>query len=264
MSTLELEARLDNLLSTSQKETEDIDLFAPITDREECPICMLPLPITGETLFMTCCGKRICQGCAFKDIMTKFNNGVPDDEHPCAFCRQKAVVQNCLKEIKKLLKTNNAEAFIQMAIYYQQGNGGVMQSDTKALEMRIRAADGNADAFIHIGYHCITVDQDKSKGLAFYEVSAKKGSVLAHLHLADFHSKNGNTQISIKHLRIGASAGDQKAMDGLMKCYKNKLLAKEELAQTLRAFQASSDAMKSKDRDDERAVRQRHGVIGYG
>ena len=34
MTTLELEARLDNLLSTAQIETADIDIFAPIAERE--------------------------------------------------------------------------------------------------------------------------------------------------------------------------------------------------------------------------------------
>jgi len=39
MATLEeLEARLNNLLSTAQVETKDIDLFAPIEEKEECPI----------------------------------------------------------------------------------------------------------------------------------------------------------------------------------------------------------------------------------
>jgi len=36
----------------------------------------------------------------------------------------------------------------------------------------------------------------------------------------------------------------------MMKMYKLKLLSKEDLAQTLRACQASQNEMKSKDRDD--------------
>ena len=46
MASLELKARLDTLLSTAQAETADIDLFATIDiqEREECPICMIPLP----------------------------------------------------------------------------------------------------------------------------------------------------------------------------------------------------------------------------
>ena len=35
MVSLELEARLDNLLATAQEETKDIDLFAPIQERED-------------------------------------------------------------------------------------------------------------------------------------------------------------------------------------------------------------------------------------
>ena len=49
--------------------------------------------------------------------------------------------------------------------------------------MRIRAAElGYAVAFGFIGQHYeggIAVEQDKSKAVAFYEVSAKKGSISA-------------------------------------------------------------------------------------
>ena len=37
--------------------------------------------------------------------------------------------------------------------------------------------------------------------------------------------------------------------------YKDKILSKEELTQTLRDFQSSQNEMKSKDRDDERMQR---------
>jgi hypothetical protein len=69
MATLDLEARLDNLLATAQEETKDIDLFAPIQEREECPICMIPLPMRDdETVFKLCCGKVICSGCVYKNV----------------------------------------------------------------------------------------------------------------------------------------------------------------------------------------------------
>ena len=57
-------------------------------------------------------------------------------------------------------------------------------------------------------------------------------------------------QTSIKHTKVAASAGDQDSMDGLMKAYRDKLIAKEELTQILRAHQTSSNEMKSKDRDE--------------
>ena len=87
-----------------------------------------------------------------------------------------------------------------------------------------------------------------SKALEFYEVSAKKGSVKAHKVLARFHERNGDIDVYIKHLKVVASAGDQDSMDDLLKLYKNEALTKDELTQTLRAFQASCIEMKNKDR----------------
>ena len=51
---------------------------------------------------------------------------------------------------------------------------------------------------------------------------------------------------------MAASAGYEPAMDVLMDQYKQKLIPKEDLTRTLRQFQASYDAMKSKDREDFR------------
>ena len=91
----------------------------------------------------------------------------------------------------------------------------------------------------------------------FYRVAAKKGSILAHRYLADFYRSNWNNFESIKHLKVVASAGDQESMDDLMRHYKNKLLSKEEITQTLRAFQTSNNELKSKDREDARAFMER-------
>ena len=106
MVSSELEARLDNLLSTAQEETADIDLFTPIiiTEREECPICMIPLPIDqSETTFAICCGKCICRGCSYKQTLTEMKKGVPDHEQKCAFCCQ-LDPKNHVKALKKLMK----------------------------------------------------------------------------------------------------------------------------------------------------------------
>ena len=184
MVSLELEARLDNLLSTAQEETADIDLFAPIALREECPICLIPLPFSGnEVTFSICCGINICNGCACKELLNNFKKGVMDiHEQKCAFCRQ-PYPENGIKATKKLMKKKNPQAFMRMAHRYEEGQD-VFQSDTKVLEMRISAAElGEANAYGYIG-QCyrdgIVVEQDMSKALAFYEVSAKKGSYAFH------------------------------------------------------------------------------------
>jgi len=87
-----------------------------------------------------------------------------------------------------------------------------------------------------------------SRVFEFLEIAAKKGSFPAML--AIFHEENMNTQKSIEHRKVAASAGYKESLDELMKAYKDNLLSKEELTQTLRAFQVSNDLTKSQERDD--------------
>ena len=96
------------------------------------------------------------------------------------------------------------------------------------------------------------LERDLSKALEYYEIAAKKGSVHAHLTLA--HLLKGDNNKRIKHLTVAARAGDKDSMDSMMDAYRDKELSKEELSQTLRAFQASTNEMKSKDRDDGRLL----------
>ena len=128
---------------------------------------------------------------------------------------------------------------MQMSSHYERGDG-VFQSYTRALEMYICAAElGNPNAYAIIGNYYRQgkgVEQDKSKTLEYLKVAAKKGSIEA----ARGNVRNGNFDKGMKHWRVAASAGDQESMDDLMKAYKAKLLSKEELTQTLRAFQTSS------------------------
>ena len=261
MTSLELEARLDNLLATAQEETKDVDLFAPVPEREECPICLIPLPLTErQVVFMRCCGKCICAGCRYKQSMTDkdkkgANHSLKDSK--CPFCQQKDK-NNAIKSLRKLMKKKNPRAFIEMARYYHLGDMGLIQSNTRALEMYICAAElGHAEAFVNIGCRYeegTVVEQNLSKTLEYYEVAAKKGSLSAHRFLLMFHGTNGDIQTSIRHIKVAASAGDQESMDDLMKTYKGKLISKEELTQTLRAFQTSKDLTKSKDREDIHAL----------
>ena len=218
MVSLELEARLDNLLSTAQTETANIDLFAPIPEREECPICMLPHPIDEEeSSFQSCCGKLICRGCILKNLTTEKNNGVDLSEHKCVFCRQSwsTYKVNDNKALKKLMKKNNIRSFIQMANKFRLGNG-VLQSDTRALEMYIRAAElGHNNAYALIA-HCYeqgsAVEEDLSKSIEFSEIAAKKGSVYAHKRLAHFAvTVSMDLQRSYNHLKVAACAECQKS-----------------------------------------------------
>ena len=84
--------------------------------------------------------------------------------------------------------------------------------------------------------------------------------MLAH-YLLWAGKREGEMDWDIVHLKVLASAGHQKSMNDLMERYKNKLLNKEDLTKTLRAFQTSSNAMKSKERDEARAFLQEFGTL---
>ena len=61
-------------------ELHDEQLFKDI-ELDDCPLCFLPMPYGDQTTFMSCCGKRICDGC----IYAFENSGGRSDL--CAFCR---------------------------------------------------------------------------------------------------------------------------------------------------------------------------------
>ena len=270
MAKLEqLKARIGYLLPTAQEETANIDLFAPITEREECPICMLPFPISGpmdrnEFVFMTCCGKYVCRGCLFRITMDEKKKGIKYHDTKCTHCRlPRKNRKSTIQEVKRLMKHNNPDVFLEVAGRYRVGEDGVFQSNTKSLEMYIRAAElGNAEAYYMIGaafiQEGIVVERDESKTFEFWKVAAKKGSIYAHRELGLVHKKNGNISESIRHWKVAASAGDQESITHLMKSYKEKELSKEGLSKILRAFQISSNEMKSKDRDEANVYIKEH------
>ena len=63
-------------------ELHDEKLFKEPPPREECPICMLPLPHDEQTIFESCCGKDICKGCVYAMFETGGKN-----MKLCPFCK---------------------------------------------------------------------------------------------------------------------------------------------------------------------------------
>ena len=112
--------------------------------------------------------------------LTDKEKGVTMDDYKCPFCQVTLIsTKNNIKATKKLMKKENPKAYMTMARAYKEGEG-VFQSDTKSLEMYIRAAElGFAEAYYKIAAYYgvgIVVEENMSKALAFNEIGAKKGS----------------------------------------------------------------------------------------
>ena len=124
-------------------ELHDDALFNESPPPEECPICMLPLPIdAGQTEFKSCCGKTICNGCIHAILIEEMLRGKKKEEEVgmCAFCRTLRPNSNEeeVRRVKKLMKSGNADACKQLAGYYADGVCGMQQDIAKATELWLR------------------------------------------------------------------------------------------------------------------------------
>ena len=237
-------------------ELFDEELFKEPT-RDECPICMLLLPLYDThngTTFRSCCGKCICNGCEFA-MDESGAKGL------CPFCKSPPSKSNEeeIKRVKKLMEKGNGDAFNQLAGFYAGGIDGFPQDMAKANELYLKAGElGCALAYYNLGnsyYYGQGVTIDKKKARHYYELAAMRGSVKARNNLGVLDSEAGNYDRAMKHFIIAASVGFKFSLDSVKRGYMAGHVTKEQYANTLREYQKSQDEMKSDARDKALAAR---------
>ena len=228
-------------------EIYDEKLFKEV-ERDECPICLLPLPGgTLTELFQSCCGKVICHGCMHS--MKESEGGLD----LCAFCRTPAPTSE--KEHKKRLNKlkESGGAFLNFASYYARGSMGMPQDYQKSNELLLKAGElGCAAAYLNLGnsyYFGHGAEVDKKKAKHYYELAAMGGNVEARHCLGILEGKAGNYHRAFKHTTIAARTGHTEALDLVKKGYMHGDVTKDEYANTLRAYHDQQKEMKSDARD---------------
>ena len=114
----------------TKAKLHDEELFKQSPPKEDCPICMLPLPEleTGRK-YKSCCGKIICSGCIH--AVKKRDGGVG----LCPFCRTPTPTsEEIVEQIKKRADLGDARAMYNMGCHYYHGRYGLPQDYNKALE----------------------------------------------------------------------------------------------------------------------------------
>ena len=231
-------------------ELYDEKLFKEV-EPEECPICLLPMPIRRKnTTFEPCCGKRICNGCSYAMEMS-------EGKDLCAFCRTPKLCsdEEMINRTKKLIDNGNALAFYFMAGLHAQGLYGMPQDRRKANEFNLKAGElGCADGYHNLGiayYGGRGVEVDKKKAKHYFELAAMNGNVNARHNLSYIEEDAGNNERACRHMLLAARAGHEKALEEVTDVYRNEvgLVAKEEYASTLRAYHERRKEMKSDERD---------------
>ena len=228
----------------------------PSPPPEECPICMLPLPLDeAQIVFESCCGKRICGGC----INTMFETGGENME-VCPFCKAPPAESNeeHIKRTNKLMVKGNAYAFYFLGGYYARGTHGLPQDMARANELYLKAGElGCAQAYhnLAISYYLGNgVTMDKKKATHYWELAAMNGDVDARHNLGADDYDAGNYHWAFKHYIIAASDGFKVSLDMVKQGYMDGHVTKNECANTLCAYQKRQDEMKSDARDKAMAI----------
>jgi len=235
----------------------DEKLFADPPPKEDCPICMQPMPFNPgvcgvTTVYMPCCGKTLCDGCskAEDEEMKKGNIKLW-----CALCRMPLPKNDkeIMKRNKKRMSLGDAEAFYALGCSYQDGDWGLPQYYNKAMELWTNAAElGLITAHYNLGlvyYNGRGVDRNMKKAIKHYKLAAIGGDEAARHTLGYIEEGKGNMERAMKHYIISARSGYGESLKAVGEGYKAGHVTKDEYANTLRAHQVSIDEMKSKQRD---------------
>ena len=102
----------------------DNDLFKQPLPNEECPICMLSLPLNHrESAYQSCCGKTLCDGCVYEFV--KASKG-DRDRLNCPFCRSPTPTSEgeILEMLKQHVEANDAFAIYSLGYEYNRGGDG--------------------------------------------------------------------------------------------------------------------------------------------
>lgn len=236
---------------------DDDKLFADPPPKEDCEICMLPMPhatyACGEVqrIYQPCCGKHFCGGCvmAMEEEMDKGTM-----KRKCAFCRVRIASskKEFVTRLKDRMRLYDAGAFYMLGQAYRYGDNGVSKDTKKALELWKQAAQfGSIIAQFRVG---LAYDEgegdekDMTKAKHHYTLAAIGGHETARDYLGVIEAKHGNMDRAMKHYMIAAKAGFDKSLKEVGEGFKDGCVTKDDYANTLRAYQITVNDMKSVQR----------------
>ena len=230
--------------------SKDEALFKKPPPNDECPICLLTIPILAErSKYQACCGKLICYGCMYAD--REANN-----RDICPFCRTPPATSDgeLIERYKKLVKNNNAVAMFQLGCYYRDGSKGLPQDREQAIQLLLRAGElGYARAYYMIAIAYFEgggmFEQDKKKATYYWEIAAMTGDVQSRHQLGFLEYQAGNINRMTKHWIIAAGAGCDTSLDNVRRGFMVGHATKDDFEKALRTHKEAVDEMNSDQRD---------------
>jgi len=235
-------------------ELHEEALFKEPPPREECPICMLILPLMNQSSFYSCCGKIICDGCIFAMVVAS-GGGRRTGSDICPFCRTPPCSdEEGIKRTKKLMDKGNGDAYNMLAGRYQNGTNGYPQDKTKANELYLKAGElGCAQGYFNLSNSYLEargVEKDLDRAIHYWELAAMLGHAVSRFNLGVAEHKAGDHNRATKHWLVAAKAGHDDSLDLVKQMFMQGVITKDEYANTLRTYKQRQDEMKSDERDE--------------
>ena len=187
---------------------------------EECPVCLLPMPLeSSDNYYYGCCGKLICHGCIVGAVSVELNeNGrrmsnekVVEAMCNCPFCRQNHYAIPQRERVKKAILQaelgSSIEAMFQLGMHYHYGEDGYAVNISKAVKWYTKASDaGHGKACQVLGkFHqnggWEGLDVNLERAMAHYERATELGYLPAYRDLADAQVDAGLFETSVLNTR---------------------------------------------------------------
>ena len=239
---------------------------------DECVLCCYPFPFEpSESIYHTCCGELICNGCITAQKRTliigsnvkKPIGGSKEEESEfkkilsskqimvCPFCRTEQPT-NAKEELKRLWERideyKDPKAMRMLGSYYMNGDHGLTKIPKKAEELYQQAYDLGDDI---AAYNLSLQASDEARRMKYLEEGVKRGNAHCNNCLGFLAAKSDNYEEAKRQFMSAARSGHKKAMSNLMLIYQTpgSVVSKEDLATTLRTHKAANDTRKSEPRE---------------
>lgn len=245
-------------LASRRRAEQNPDLWKAHPPTEECPICLIPLPLEQKDLsYYACCGKLLCRSCVREHIRAQYIlKKSTRKRSTCPFCRQKIPYKDSrnIMLYEERARRGDATAMVSLSIFYWEGSLGLNRDEAKALHLLECAAEkGSARALLTLGdmYYSGGVETPKNtrKGEKYYEMAATKGSVGAHVFLGRLADKRGHRNLVVRHLRLAAEAGSVEAVEFLKVYLDKNVLAEDVFDDIVKTHKKAYGKMMSVERD---------------
>ena len=237
----------------------DMQLFKQPPAREDCPICFLSLPLhmSKQTKYFSCCGKVICAGC----VVAAQDAEVAGVSDACPFCRapwtqlSKAELRMRREEG---IKRGDPEAMEMVCLEFcENGNEEEKERGNQLLQKAANLGLCSANYRLGCAYFGLLygvddnfgVEEDVDKAMFHFEAAAIAGHGGARYNIGLKYCNDSSTGLGAKHLMIGAKSGYKDCMDAIKEMFAKDCVTKTEFEETLLAYQKSLDELKSEQRD---------------